>query len=450
MELKKVKNASHPTRYVLLRIAVCIVILLIGVGSMAKLSQMKQPPAEAVFTERPMRVQGLMANPQDVSVFINGYGEVQALDIVHIAPEVSGKIVHVHPKLEVGEVIPKGETLFTVDDQNYRATYADAHASVAQMKASIQRLEKQYQLDLERQKTIERNRELSRKQYERVKKLFEKNKVGTLSGVDQAEQAYNAASDSADQMARQIALYPIQIKEAESALASARARLTLAEINLKRCKVAAPFDGRVKSAGLEIDQFVSPGQIVLTLADDSLIEIHVPIDSRDAKEWLRFKPRDDNQKSAWFAGLEPVACNIRWTENPEGNVWEGRLHRVVLFKQQTRTLTVAVRIDAENAASQTEAELPLVEGMFCSVQIPGKTLQKVFRLPRWAVTFDNTVYIANAENRLQTVPVTVARTEGESVYISKGLNPGDTVITTRLIDPLENALLEVDFKDPSF
>ena len=446
MKLKKVKNHSHPFRHVILRIVICLIILLLGVGVMAKLSQMKKPPAEAVFKERPMRVQGLTAHPEDVNVFINGYGEVQALDIVNIAPEVSGRIVHVHARLEVGEVIPKGETLFKIDDQTYRATHADARASVAQMKASIQRLEKQYKLDLQRQKTIERNRELSRKEYERVKKLFEKNKVGTLSGVDQAEQAYNAASDSADQMARQIALYPIQIKEAESTLASARARLTLAEINLKRCKVAAPFEGRVKSADLEVDQFVSPGQIVLVLADDSLMEIHVPVDSRDAKEWLLFKARDNNMKNAWFAGLEPVACRIRWTENPEGNVWEGRLHRVVIFKQQTRTLTIAVRIDAENATRSTEAGLPLVEGMFCSVQIPGKKLENVFRLPRWAVTFDNRVYIANAENRLQTVPVSVARTEGDTIYISEGLAAGDTVITTRLIDPLENALLAVDLK----
>jgi len=88
--------------------------------------------------------------------------------------------------------------------------------------------------------------------------------------------------------------------------------------------------------------------------------------------------------------------------------------------------------------------LPLVEGMFCTVRIPGKQLKNVVRLPRWAVTFDNTVYIVNGENRLKTIPVTVARTEGETIYVSAGLNPGDTVITTRLIDPLENALLEVE------
>ena len=87
-----------------------------------------------------MRVEGLAASPEDVNVFINGYGEVQALNTVNIAPEVSGRIVQVHARLEEGEVIPRGETLFKIDDHHYRATYAEAGALVAQMKASVQRL----------------------------------------------------------------------------------------------------------------------------------------------------------------------------------------------------------------------------------------------------------------------------------------------------------------------
>ena len=66
----------------------------------------------------------------------------------------------------------------------------------------------------------------------------------------------------------------------------------------------------------------------------------------------------------------------------------------------------------------------------------------VYRLPRQAVTFENNVYLANDQQRLKTSTVTVDRIEGEYVYVSQGLQPGDTVITTRLIDPLENALLE--------
>jgi hypothetical protein len=38
---------------------------------------------------------------------------------------------------------------------------------------------------------------------------------------------------------------------------------------------------------------------------------------------------------------------------------------------------------------------------------------------------------------------------GEEVFISSGLNPGDTVITTRLVDPLDNALVEIVGEPPA-
>ena len=70
-------------------------------------------------------------------------------------------------------------------------------------------------------------------------------------------------------------------------------------------------------------------------------------------------------------------------------------------------------------------------------------MRDVFRLPRQTVSFENKVYLANEEGRLKTVDVTVERNEGEFVFVSRGLKPGATVITTRLIDPLENVLLDI-------
>ena len=120
--------------------------------------------------------------------------------------------------------------------------------------------------------------------------------------------------------------------------------------------------------------------------------------------------------------------------------WEGTLNRVVKFDAETRTVTVAIRIEGAEALSLNHGSLPLVEGMFCAVEIPGKTLQNVYRIPRWAVSFENTVYLA-MDNKLKTVPVEIARAQGEEAYISEGINPGDKVIITRLIDPVENTKL---------
>jgi RND family efflux transporter MFP subunit len=438
------KEKNRQKKHVTVRIVVCLLILLVGWAGMNGLASLKQPPAEAKAEERAIKVQTATARPEDYPVVITGYGEAKALTVVTIAPEVSGRLVYTHPMLKAGQIIPVGEVMFRIDPADYEAGLREAEAGVSQWKNTVARLKKQFSIDSQRLKTLERSAHLAKSEFERVRRLFETDRVGTRSGVDQAERAYNSASDQADQMAQAVALYPLQIREAQSSLASATARLSMAETNLSRCTVSAPFDARIKTVSMETGQFVSAGQHLLTLADDTILEIQVPLDSRDARNWLQFERlATHRQPTAWFGTLKPVVCTIRWTEDKHGSVWTGTLDRVVKFDQQTRTLTVALRVTAESAMGKGTHTLPLVEGMFCEVDIPGRTMRNVYRLPRQAVSFENKIYLVNTDNRLKTVAVTVERTEGEYVYVGQGLDPDDTVILTRLIDPLENALLEI-------
>lgn len=427
---------------VAIRVAICLGVLLAGLVGMTSLASLKQPPAEAKVAERALRVEIAEMAARDVPVTITAYGEVAALNTVAISSEVAGRVTGVHPRLEVGEIVAEGEMLFHIDPRDYQAACAESAATVAELETAILRLEKQQEIDTQRLKTLERNRELAKAEFERLQTLFSVHQVGTRSGVDQAEQAYNAAVDQVDQMAQTIALYPIRIREQTSSLAAARARLTKARTNLERCTVRAPFSGRITAVAVEAGQYVAPGQIVVTLADDSMLEIQLPLDSRDARKWLQFDKNAEANGNGWISGLKPVECQILWTEDKTGSGWTGRLHRAVEFDPQTRTLTVAVRIDARLAAGSTGGGLPLVEGMFCEVRIPGKTLENVYRVPRKAVNMDKTVYVAK-DSRLHTVPVTVARFQGDSALIGQGLFDGDQVIITRLVDPLENALLKI-------
>ncbi len=439
--MERAKNAQ-PRRYILVRILVCLLVIAAGVFAMQMLAKLKKPPAEAQAKRRPLRVETLTAEKTDAPVVISGYGEMRALNTVSISPEVSGKIVDVHPRLEVGETIPKGDLLFKIDSRDYAAHVRESQASAARQKSAVQRLEKQYDIDKQRIQTLKRNRLLAEEEFKRLKKLLTESRVGTRSRVDTAEQAMNSAIDRYDQMAQMLALYPIQISEARSGLTAARAQLEIARIRLERCEVYAPFNGRVKTVTLETGQYVTPGPPVVTLADDSVLEIHVPLDSRDARQWLRFKNPPSLDQTAWFAYPEPVQCKIQWTEDREGHFWEGRLNRVVQFDNQTRTLTVAVRVEAASALAKDPLKLPLVEGMFCQVEIPGRVLRDVVAVPQWAVSFNNTVFRV-VDNQLQTQPVHVVYKAKDLAYINKGLDEGDVVITTRLSDPLENTRVEI-------
>jgi RND family efflux transporter MFP subunit len=423
------------------------VVLILGLGwtTRAVLASLRKPPAVVKQAEPALRVRAIEVQPEDVQVVLREDARVRALNTVDITPEVSGQVIEVHPRLEVGEVIPAGETLFAIDPRTYQARVDEAKAAVAQAQAALERLTRQYETDKARLATLERTRDLAKAEFERWKTLMAENEVGTQSGVDAREQAYNAARDGYDLLAQAVSMHPMRIEEARSGLSSAQANLDNAEVNLERARVTAPFTGRVKSVRVEQGQFVAPGAPILSLADDSLLELSVSFDSAKARQWLRFTSGPAAEGVAWFGQLEPVTCTIRWTEDPDDHRWEGTLHRVEYYDPETLKLTVAVRVEGGNARSKDADALPLVEGMFCSVEIPGRTISNAFRLPAGTVSFDGTVYAA-VDGRLRTVPVEVAHATPEAIFINGGLTAGDIIVTTRLVDPLENSLLEIEME----
>ena len=254
MELKKIEKPKRPVKVVFISIVISTLVLLLGVMGMAMLASLKTPPAEAKNGERPLRVEALQVEQEDVPVFITGYGEVKALNVVPIAPEVSGKIVKIHPRLEAGEMIPKGEILFEIDPRDY----------VTLRKTSRDRLE-----------ILKRSQELAKKEYERMRVLLKRDNVVSQASVETAEKAMLSAADLTNQISQV---------------------LETAETSLERCEVRAPFNARIKSVSLEKGQYVTPGQNIITLADDSVLEIQVPLDSRDARKWLRFNVEKTNRK----------------------------------------------------------------------------------------------------------------------------------------------------------
>lgn len=419
-----------------------IVVLAISAALMGGLLTFRREPAEAITAkdEKPVHVEVQTVQPLDVPVIISGYGEVKALRTLAITPEVAGRIVAIHPDLKAGGRIGEGEVLFEIDPRPYAAHVADAEAQIQRQESALLRLKTEQQHAAEDLKDLARKAELAASAHARASTLHEQG-IGSQASVDDAEQALVSARNAHDQLARDLDLYPIRIGEAESDLLSAQARLKLAQVDLEHTRVTAPFPARVKEEQVELGAIVSVGSPLATLADDSVLEIAVPLNSRDARKWLKFQSRDDAPADAWFGDLAPVPCTIRWTEGEAGQHWEGTLDRVERYDEASRTLTVVVRIAGAQRQSPAD-HFPLVDGMFCSVQIPGRDMKGVFGLPSHAVSFEDTVFVADGD-RLKTVPVTVARIEDDFTYVAGGLQPGDRVVVTRLVNPLDRTLLSV-------
>lgn len=422
-------------------------VLAIGVTIQKALAGMRRDPDSAPLAEEVLRVNAMALQDETVEITIRGFGMAKALDVVAIAPEIAGTVVSVHPNLDVGGIISKGEAIFVIDPSSYAARRDEASAQVDQLDSQLERLKTQYAIDEKRLETLHRSRSLAKDEFDRRKALLEGDDVGSQSSVDVQEQAYNTAVDIADQLGQTVKVYPMRIAESVAMLASAQARLNLAEIDLKRTELVAPFTGRVTANSVEIGQYISPGRELVTLANDAVLEISVPLSAVDARDWIRYTRDSGTPDQAWFLEVEQVECEVRWTDQiAHDQCWTGVLHRVGKYNEESREINVVVRVDGRDAAPTEANGLPLVNGMFCHVKIPGRTAENVYRVPDGLVSHEETVYMA-VDGRLRTVPVEIVHREGDEILIRGEFEPGALLITTRLTNPMENIMLELIRED---
>ncbi len=392
--MQEIKNSIEEKRSVWPRIVLCLLIIAVATSIFILLAKGKKPPQKSAKKERPIKVETIIANKKDVPVYLHSHGELKSVRTVTLAVEVAGTVTKIHPKLKAGEIIQQGELLFEVDDIDYRTDY---------------------EFNQKRKAILEKDLTLAKKELERANRLLNKNKVGSIASVEATEKAVNNAADK---------------------LATVQQAMKKAKINLNRCRVTAPFTCRIISHHIEAGQYVSPGTKTTVIADDSVLEVELPLYGKDAVDWLNIE-KNHNHFSNWFGRPEKVNVNIYWTEAPE-TAFIGQLNRISTYSAETRSMKVI----AEITTNQQNAPFQLVAGMFAAVIIPGKTMTDVIELPRTSVSFENKVLVIR-NNRLYSTDVEVVRIQNDHAYISKGIKPGDQVITTRLVDPLEGSLVNI-------
>jgi Leucine-rich repeat (LRR) protein len=193
------------------------------------------------------------------------------------------------------------------------------------------------------------------------------------------------------------------------------------------------------SQSIETGAYIATGTTALTLADDQLLEIQVPLGDKEVFEILGLRETDPD--STWFSDLDKIACHVETVTGSVSAHVPAVIDRAVKYDPDSRTLSLAVRVDA-NARTSDHAAIPVVDGMFCRVFFKGKSVPDVVKMPVAALNADNTIYLAR-NNRLKTLTVTQIMADGDEVYISGNFEPRDQIIITPLSQPIENTLLDV-------
>jgi membrane fusion protein, multidrug efflux system len=197
-------------------------------------------------------------------------------DMVTAAPRVSGYVETVY--VADNQPVSAGQPLVKVDERPYRASLAQALATVAARKADIARAEAeatQQQASIAQAKA-----QLAGAQ---VAAAFAKRQVGRYSPLaasgadtserldqfsdnqDQAQATVKANAAALDAAQRQVATLKAAVEQARAQLQAAEAQVRQVQIDLADTLVRSSLEGRVGDRSVRVGQYVQPGTRMLSI-----------------------------------------------------------------------------------------------------------------------------------------------------------------------------------------
>ncbi len=383
-------------RKAVIRIVIPILILGVGFFGMRFMELRKRPPKKEVKSSPGALVEVERVSRQSHKIIIYGTGTVQPEREIEIIPEVSGKVVYISPKLKAGGFFKKGELLFEIESIDYRLAVEKARAALTEAEFELTKIESQASV--------------ARKEWERLR-LEEKGRPNPL------------------------VLYEPQLRNARAKVGSARATLRMAELDLERTKLYAPFNCRVSSEALDIGQYVREGTSLGRLVGTDRAEIVVPLPVEELS-WLKI-PRHGGDR-----GGSPALIRVRTGDGVYN--WQGRIVRSlgeVDPKGRMSRVVVAVEDPYHLRSKPKDGKPDLETGMFVETLLYGREVNGVFAIPRKALREGSFVWIVGDRNRLNILPVEIVHRERETVFVKGEMEDGSRVVLTNLIGAAEGMRL---------
>lgn len=366
-----------------------IALLVLGVGA-TLLMMLRPPQAESrPRAEYVPVVRVHEARVQDLSIPVYSQGTVNPAAVINLVAEVSGRVVEIAEQMTDGGFFTAGETLFMIERRPYELEVTRARAAVESARLHVAQAEALAQ---------------------------------SSAGIQGLERS-------------PLSLGEPQLRDAESTLEAALAGLELAERQLDRTAVTAPFDGRVRRRLAVVGQFVAPGAPLAEVYAIDIAEVRLAITDSQA---ALLPDLNQPQPVDRFPALEI-------TDPVSGAVWTGQVVRAEgEIDVRNRLRYVVGRIeDPYGLQSPGASPAVLMAGTFVEARIAGREYKGLVALPRVAVESEGNVWIVNDEDRLEMRPVDVLYRGKEYIYVRSGLQDGDRVLVTTLDNRVEGLHVKV-------
>lgn len=323
---------------------------------------------------------------------------------IDIRPQVSGFITRVH--VDEGQRVSKGQTLFTLDQVQFKAAVAQAQAAVNQTNAAIA----QAQAALNVAETAVATAQLTANN---KKTLYEKNIISKYE--------WDLAENSLAQAKANLNQAKAGISQAKAAHEQAKASLVSAKKNLSYTVVTAPSNGVVGSIPNRVGALASPSmQLPLTtVSDNTSVYVYFALNEKDIIAMTK----------NGAISLEQAIASM-----PRVNL---RLADGSIYGCTGEVATVSGVIDASTGSATVRALFDNPAGMLRSgstgtVLIPYVENDAII-IPQKA-TFEiqdrKFVYTLNDSNKTVSTPITVFEiNDGQEYRVTSGLKAGDRIVT---------------------
>lgn len=369
---------SRPATQKLL-LSAATILTLVGAAALGTQIAFPTEAMSQTSAEAPaMPVPYVTVEQKPVEIWKEFSARLAAVDFVEIRPQVSGLINKVH--FTDGQIVNKGDLLYTIDPRPYAAAVAQARADLAAANSEVV---------------------YAKKELERAEELI---KTGALS-----KQVYDQRVNAT--------------KVANNTVAAAAARVKSAQVDLDNASIKAPITGRISRTEITEGNLVNAANAPLLTSIVSDKEIHADFEI-DEQTYLQFVRSKTGQSVESEQGVP-----VRMQMNADKKWYEGK---ITSFDNRINPSSGTIRARALFG----NEDGVLLPGMFSKVQIGSPSEENVISIPEKAIATDQSrkyVLVVGEGNVAEYRQVTPGETVGPNRIITSGLKIGDRVIVDNLM-----------------
>jgi multidrug efflux pump subunit AcrA (membrane-fusion protein) len=443
-----------------------VLIVAAGAGGLVWLSTKDAPPERVAKQPPPLLVETIALTPGVSSFQIHVSGNVVPRREVTLSAEVAGAVIFKGDAIESGRHVRQGTPLLQIDPARFELQVSQLGSELRQVAADQQRLTTEEQGTNSLIRLAEREAEIATAASKRVKGLA-LNNVATDAELEAVERTELQARNALTVLLNQRELIPIQRKRLHAQQNLVELKQQQAQLNLDRTRITAPFNGVITSVEIEQGNYVQAGDVLLKLEDTSAVDVECSL-RMDDLYWLwssnSGSVADDDTVNSEFthgdSGLDQVqelehadtghlfeipAADATVTSEVAGQFfhWTGRLARYTGggVNRKTRTVSCRVTVDEPVRADVGDGPPTLMRGMYVTVALNVTPQIGLLRIPTRGIQPNGQVWTVD-NGLLRVHSVQPAKVLPDSVLIrsdSTRLKPGDRVVTTQLVAPMDGS-----------